>query len=231
MACRRASEPGTEVEESAVIIQTGCRVAASRTHAVTASAASGFPVSSTISTPRDSQIHRRPEPPALRPTASTAMVVRCASWKPATWTSSPAGALNSRSAGSPTATSALPAPRNRRRRVRPSRTASISPATRSRFRVLRCILPRLEGQRRRVDAVSQTGRGGAIGEQVPEMRVAAAAEDLRASHQKLLSSSVATWPGAAGAPNDGQPVPESNLLSEEKSSCPQATQRYVPAAW
>jgi hypothetical protein len=47
---------------------------------------------------------------------------------------------------------------------------------------------------------------------------------------RLRSSSVSTAPPLAGSKKLGQPEPESNLVSELKSSAPQPAQRYVPAS-
>ena len=43
-----------------------------------------------------------------------------------------------------------------------------------------------------------------------------------------LSSCADTAPSATGSVKLGQPVPESNLVSEEKSGSPQETQVYKP---
>ena len=47
----------------------------------------------------------------------------------------------------------------------------------------------------------------------------------------LLSVVSSTFSFAMGAQKLGQPVPESNFVSERKSAVPQHTQRYSPAEW
>src|SRR4051794_35105604 len=49
--------------------------------------------------------------------------------------------------------------------------------------------------------------------------------------KRLLSGRSSTCSRLAGSVKLGQPVPESNLVSEEKSSVPQPTQRYMPCSW
>src|SRR3954452_8990686 len=44
-----------------------------------------------------------------------------------------------------------------------------------------------------------------------------------------LSDRVSTAAATAGSVKLGQPVPESNLVSEENSSAPQPAQRYMPS--
>ena len=46
----------------------------------------------------------------------------------------------------------------------------------------------------------------------------------------LRSSSIVMAPGLAPSQKLGQPVPDSNLVSELNSSLPQHTQRYIPWA-
>src|SRR5215210_1333435 len=46
-----------------------------------------------------------------------------------------------------------------------------------------------------------------------------------------LSGLVSTASDSAGSKKLGQPVPESNFVSELKSSCPQPLQRYIPSSW
>ena len=48
--------------------------------------------------------------------------------------------------------------------------------------------------------------------------------------KRLLSGRSSTCSRLAGSVKLGQPVPESNLVSEENSSAPQQTQRYMPLA-
>ena len=66
--------------------------------------------------------------------------------------------------------------------------------------------------------------GGAIGEDVAEMCVAIGAADLRSGHEWDRSVCALTAPSATGAQKLGQPVPDSNLVSEENSGAPQQTQ-------
>ena len=47
--------------------------------------------------------------------------------------------------------------------------------------------------------------------------------------KRLLSGRSSTCSRLAGSVKLGQPVPESNLVSEENSSVPQPTQRYMPS--
>ena len=48
---------------------------------------------------------------------------------------------------------------------------------------------------------------------------------------RLRSSLFPTLPSWAGAQKLGQPVPESNLVFEAKSSRPQTTHTYTPGSW
>ena len=48
---------------------------------------------------------------------------------------------------------------------------------------------------------------------------------------RLLSSSSRTLAATAGSVKLGQPVPESNLVSELNSSLPHAPQRYMPVSF
>ena len=48
---------------------------------------------------------------------------------------------------------------------------------------------------------------------------------------RLLSGRVSTLSSAIGSQKLGQPVPESNFVSELNSSCPHPAQRYVPPAF
>src|SRR5689334_20221614 len=50
--------------------------------------------------------------------------------------------------------------------------------------ILALLLRRLEVERRRVHAVAEAGRPRAVGEDVPEVGVAAAAEDLGPPHEE-----------------------------------------------
>ena len=45
------------------------------------------------------------------------------------------------------------------------------------------------------------------------------------------SGRVSTASATFGSVKLGQPVPESNFVSEEKSSAPQPAQRYMPSSW
>src|SRR3954466_3309644 len=45
------------------------------------------------------------------------------------------------------------------------------------------------------------------------------------------SSSVLTFSATAGEVKLGQPVPESNLVSDENRAAPQAAQWYMPSSW
>ena len=49
--------------------------------------------------------------------------------------------------------------------------------------------------------------------------------------KRLLSGRSSTCSRLAGSVKLGQPVPESNFVSEEKSSVPQQTQWYMPAVF
>jgi hypothetical protein len=46
----------------------------------------------------------------------------------------------------------------------------------------------------------------------------------------VVSLSVATFSGTAGREKLGQPVPESNLVSELNKGAPQQTQLYMPGS-
>ena len=49
--------------------------------------------------------------------------------------------------------------------------------------------------------------------------------------KRLLSGRSSTCSRLAGSVKLGQPVPESNFVSEEKSSVPQQTQVYMPVVF
>src|SRR4029450_6642392 len=59
---------------------------------------------------------------------------------------------------------------------------------------------------------------------------AAHSTSVRRIHSELSASS-RTLSFSTGCVNDGQPVPDSNLASEENSGVPQHTQRYMPSRW
>jgi hypothetical protein len=45
------------------------------------------------------------------------------------------------------------------------------------------------------------------------------------------SVSVSTADASAGSKKEGQPVPDSNFVSDRKSSAPQPAHRYTPGVW
>ena len=69
------------------------------------------------------------------------------------------------------------------------------------------------------------GRTRTVVEDVAEMGIAARAEHLGAGMPWARSISVRTAPSAIGFQKLGQPVPDSNFVSELKSSFPQPAQR------
>ena len=101
------------------------------------------------------------------------------------------------------------------RRRRPSRAAH-TPLNGSRY------LRGTGAERRRVDAVALAGRGRARRRRRgPGGRRSAGSAPRCASSRASRSTSVSTASPAIGAVKLGQPVPESNLVSDENSSAPQ----------
>ena len=84
---------------------------------------------------------------------------------------------------------------------------------------------RVELERRRVDAVAQAGRARSVVEDVAEVAATAAHIASVRVINNDRSVSVATAPRSAGAKKLGQPVPDSNFVSDRNSSAPQPAQR------
>ena len=88
---------------------------------------------------------------------------------------------------------------------------------------------REKAQSRTVHAVAQTRRRRAVVEDVAEMAAAAAAMNFGAGHAEDLIDGGPTAL-SSGCQKLGQPVPLSNLVSDENSGRSQPAQAKVPAA-
>src|SRR5712664_1044527 len=110
-----------------------------------------------------------------------------------------------------------------------------SPSAKTRFALLpahddcritaaAAVLSRLQLQRRRIDAVAQVGRAGAVLEHMAEMAVALEHNTSVRTMPWLTSRSSSTWLSSAGWVKLGQPQPESNLASDSNSVWPQPAQ-------
>ena len=82
----------------------------------------------------------------------------------------------------------------------------------------------MEVQRSRVHAVAFAGRGRAVIEDMAEMCPAAGTEHFIAHHPARGIGMGTDIECGYGSKKLGQPVPESNLVSDKKRSVPQQTQ-------
>ena len=101
------------------------------------------------------------------------------------------------------------------------RTLGASAAQRLGVGRARGVVAGVELERAGVDAVAQAARlAGAVVEHVAEVPAAGAAHDLGAAHEQRVVRPRLDGGGAAGSVKLGQPVPDSNLVSEGNSSAP-----------
>jgi hypothetical protein len=85
------------------------------------------------------------------------------------------------------------------------------------------VFERDEAKGGRVEAVAQAGGLGAVVEEVAQVRAAVERTHLGALHAGGVVGVRGDIVGLKGWKNDGQPVRESYLSSEEKSGSPEAT--------